>query len=145
MLKNEKKQEALVEMKQEDLVSLQKFMVRVESLGNFIWKASQRELNKLKSYLYEQTETAENITQMGWNRNGFYAFGNGVYYEGEFIKADDNGIVAGDVKATVTGEIVKQGKNKKVIVSKYKAKKGYRRKNGHRQPYTRVLIKAINA
>ena len=93
MLKNEKKQEALVEMKQEDLVSLQKFMVRVESLGNFIWKASQRELNKLKSYLYEQTETAENITQMGWNRNGFYAFGNGVYYEGEFIKADDNGIV----------------------------------------------------
>ncbi len=30
---------------------------------------------------------------MGWNRNGFYAFGNGVYYEGEFIKADDNGIV----------------------------------------------------
>ena len=38
-----------------------------------------------------------------------------------------------------------KGKNKKVIVSKYKAKKGYRRKNGHRQPYTRVLIKAINA
>ena len=48
------------------------------------------------------------------------------------------GIVAGDVKATVTGEIVKQGKNKKVVVLKYKAKKGYRRKQGHRQPYTRV-------
>ena len=49
------------------------------------------------------------------------------------------------ISPLITGEIVKQVRNKKVIVSKYKAKKGYRRKNGHRQPYTRVLIKAINA
>jgi len=47
--------------------------------------------------------------------------------------------------ATVTGEIVKQGKNKKIVVYKYKAKKGYRRKNGHRQAYTRVRITGINA
>ena len=71
--------------------------------------------------------------------------GSQVTFEDVLAVADDNGIVAGDVKATVTGEIVKQGKNKKVVVLKYKAKKGYRRKNGHRQPYTRVLIKAINA
>ena len=71
--------------------------------------------------------------------------GSQVTFDDVLAVSDDNGIVAGDVKATVTGEIVKQGRNKKVIVSKYKAKKGYRRKNGHRQPYTRVLIKAINA
>ncbi|MCQ2528114.1 MAG: 50S ribosomal protein L21 [Saccharofermentans sp.] len=60
--------------------------------------------------------------------------------------ADENGMKAGaDCKATVEGEIVKQGKNKKVVVLKYKAKKGYRRKNGHRQPYTRVRITSINA
>lgn len=47
--------------------------------------------------------------------------------------------------ANVTGEIVKQGKNKKIVVYKYKAKKGYRRKNGHRQAYTRVRITGINA
>lgn len=46
-----------------------------------------------------------------------------------------------DVK--VSGEIVKQGKQKKIVVFKFKAKKGYRRKSGHRQPYTRVSIKAI--
>ena len=58
--------------------------------------------------------------------------------------ADDNGIKAGaDLKAKVTGEIVKQGRNKKIVVLKYKAKKGYRRKQGHRQPYTRVRITAI--
>ena len=70
--------------------------------------------------------------------------GSQVTFEDVLAVSDDNGIVAGDVKATVTGEIVKQGKNKKVIVAKYKAKKGYRRKNGHRQPYTRVRISAIN-
>ena len=72
--------------------------------------------------------------------------GETVTFDEVLAVGGDDGITAGtDVKATVTGEIVKQGKNKKVIVSKYKAKKGYRRKNGHRQPYTRVLIKAINA
>ena len=68
--------------------------------------------------------------------------GSQVTFDEVLAVSDDKGIVAGDVKATVTGEIVKQGRNKKVIVSKYKAKKGYRRKNGHRQPYTRVLSSA---
>ena len=71
--------------------------------------------------------------------------GETVTFEDVLAVADDNGIKAGDVKATVSGEIVKQGKNKKVVVLKYKAKKGYRRKNGHRQPYTRVRITAVNA
>lgn len=44
---------------------------------------------------------------------------------------------------TVTGEVVKHGKQKKIIVYKYNAKKKYRRKQGHRQPYTKVLIKTI--
>ena len=47
--------------------------------------------------------------------------------------------------AKVTGKVIEQGKNKKIIVFKYKPKKRYRRKNGHRQPYTRVLIEKIEA
>jgi large subunit ribosomal protein L21 len=62
------------------------------------------------------------------------------------IGGDDKMVVGEALKAAkVTGEIVKQGKNKKIVVYKYKAKKGYRRKNGHRQPYTRVRITSINA
>ncbi len=45
--------------------------------------------------------------------------------------------------AVVEGEIVKNGKGKKIIVYKYNQKKNYRRKQGHRQPYTKVEIKKI--
>lgn len=47
--------------------------------------------------------------------------------------------------ATVSGKIVKQGKGKKIMIIKHKAKKGYRKRQGHRQPYTKVVIEAINA
>lgn len=46
--------------------------------------------------------------------------------------------------ATVTGTVVKQGRAKKLVVFKYKAKKNYRKKQGHRQPYTKIVIDGIN-
>ena len=45
--------------------------------------------------------------------------------------------------ATVEGEVVKHGKNKKIVVFKYNAKKKYRKTQGHRQPYTKVEITKI--
>lgn len=45
----------------------------------------------------------------------------------------------------VEGKVVAHGKGKKIVVFKYKAKKNYRRKQGHRQPYTKVEITAIKA
>jgi len=45
--------------------------------------------------------------------------------------------------AVVTAEVVKNGRAKKVIVYKMKPKKNYRRKQGHRQPYTQVKISRI--
>ncbi|MDR0847281.1 MAG: 50S ribosomal protein L21 [Lactobacillales bacterium] len=47
--------------------------------------------------------------------------------------------------ATVTGKVEKHGKQRKVVTFKYKPKKGSHRKQGHRQPYTKVVIEAINA
>lgn len=47
--------------------------------------------------------------------------------------------------ATVTAKVEKQGRQKKITVFKYKSKKNYHRKQGHRQPYTKVVIEAINA
>lgn len=47
--------------------------------------------------------------------------------------------------AVVSGKVIKNGKSKKIIVFKMKPKKGYRRKHGHRQPYTKVQIESIKA
>ena len=46
--------------------------------------------------------------------------------------------------AKIEGKILKQGKTKKIIVYKFKAKKKYRRTQGHRQPYTKVEITKIS-
>ncbi len=47
--------------------------------------------------------------------------------------------------AKVTGKVEKHGKQKKILVYKYRPKKKYRRKQGHRQPYTKVVISKIEA
>ncbi len=64
------------------------------------------------------------------------------------MTADDNGAVAvgSEVeKVVVTAEVVAHGKDKKIIVFKYKAKKNERKKQGHRQPYSTVKVTAIGA
>lgn len=60
----------------------------------------------------------------------------------------DEGVSIGTpvlTSAKVEGKVLKQGRGEKVIIYKYKSKKGYRRKKGHRQPFTRVEITSILA
>ena len=45
--------------------------------------------------------------------------------------------------AKVVAKVLKHGKQKKVVVFKYKPKKKYRKTQGHRQPYTKIVIKSI--
>ena len=45
--------------------------------------------------------------------------------------------------AKVVAKVIKHGKQKKVVVFKYKPKKKYRKTQGHRQPYTKIVIKSI--
>ncbi|MDI9476804.1 MAG: 50S ribosomal protein L21 [Natronincolaceae bacterium] len=47
--------------------------------------------------------------------------------------------------AKVEAKVVEQGKSKKIIVFKYKPKKDYRKKQGHRQLYTKLIVEKINA
>ena len=47
--------------------------------------------------------------------------------------------------AKVTLKVEENGKGKKIVVFKYKAKKNYRKKKGHRQPYTKVTVEKIEA
>ena len=61
---------------------------------------------------------------------------------GQAIYVEKLNVEAG---ATVEGTVEKHGKQKKVVTFQYKPKKHSHRKQGHRQPYTKVMIEAINA
>lgn len=74
--------------------------------------------------------------------------------EGETVVFDKVLLVTGDstqvgapylANVTVEGKVIKQGRGKKIIVFKMKPKKKYRKKQGHRQSYTKVEITKINA
>ena len=74
--------------------------------------------------------------------------GEAVKFDRVLAVIDDEGSVFGKPMiegATVSANVVKNGKSKKIRVYKMKPKKGYRKTQGHRQPYTKVQIEAINA
>ena len=94
IITNQFNHEQTVELKQEELVSLSKFRIRVESMGNFLWESGEQELFKLKNYLYHNTETCDEITQLGWQKRwGFFAWGNGGFANGNHHKVDEIGIL----------------------------------------------------
>lgn len=74
--------------------------------------------------------------------------------EGETVTFDKVLFVGGDETkvgsplvegATVTAKVETHGRGKKIVVFKFKRRKHYRRKQGHRQPFTKVVIEKINA
>ena len=72
--------------------------------------------------------------------------GKKVTFKEVVLVSDDKKVEVGApyIKgAKVEGKVVEHGKGKKIIVYKYKAKKNYRRTQGHRQPYTKVQITKI--
>ena len=76
------------------------------------------------------------------------AEGDEIVFDSVMALSSDNGFVAGTptvAGAKVTAKVLKNGKNKKIYVMKYKSKKNEKKKIGHRQPYTKVQIVKIEA
>ena len=80
------------------------------------------------------------VEKVNVEEGGIVTFDKVLFVGGEDVKVGSP-VVEG---ATVTGKVEKQGKDKKIIVFKYKAKKNNRKKQGHRQPYTKVTIEKIS-
>lgn len=90
---NEAGVEEVVKFQQSELVSFADFKRILESAGNYVWKVSAAEMTQLKTYLYEDTPSADEIRQLGWQKRwGFYAWGNGGMEGDKFVKADRFGI-----------------------------------------------------
>lgn len=81
------------------------------------------------------------VEKLGMEADEVVTFDKVLFVGGEMVKVGAP-TVAG---ATVTAKVVKEGKQKKIVVFKLKAKKNYRRKQGHRQPYTKLVVESINA
>ncbi len=108
----------------------------------------------------EGVETQMNAIIVTGGKQYKVAEGDVVYIEkldqeaGEAVKFDQVLAVIDGEKATfgtpvvegasVEATIVKNGKGKKIRIFKYNPKKGYRKRQGHRQPYTKVEIKKIS-
>ena len=74
--------------------------------------------------------------------------GTEISFDQVILVGDENGVKVGAPVvegAKVTAKVLKEGKGKKIYVMTYKPKKNEKRKLGHRQPYTKVEIAAINA
>ena len=77
-----------------------------------------------------------------------YEVGETVEFDEVLLVANDSDVKVGAptvANAKVSATIEDQNKDKKIIVYKYKPKKMYRKKQGHRQPYTLVNIDSISA
>ena len=74
--------------------------------------------------------------------------GDSVTFDEVLTGVKDDAVVVGKPVgegAKVTAKVEAQGKDKKILVFKYKAKSNYRRRQGHRQPFTKVVIEKIEA
>ncbi|MDQ0224719.1 MULTISPECIES: 50S ribosomal protein L21 [Metabacillus] len=81
------------------------------------------------------------VEKLGTEQGETVTFDKVLFVGGENVKVGSPTVDG----ATVTGKVEKHGRQKKITVFKYKAKKNYRKKQGHRQPYTKVVIDKINA
>ena len=83
----------IIELDMEVLTSSKSLRKKLLGIGNYIWMASDAELIKLQSYLAKVTETAVEIKQLGWQKEGFYAFSNGALEDSDWHPVDQMGIV----------------------------------------------------
>jgi DNA primase catalytic core len=90
---NEDGHKEVIEFKAKELISLAAFNERIESIGNFIWYAGEGHLKKLKGFLYKETQTAIEITQLGWQKkHKVWAWSNGLINGLDFVRVDKFGI-----------------------------------------------------
>lgn len=103
-------------------------MYAIIETGGKQFKVAEGDVLKVELLHAEAGETVEIDKVLLVNKDGQLTVGK-PYVEG----------------AKVTLKVEENGKGKKIVVFKYKAKKNYRKKKGHRQPYTKVTVEKIEA
>ena len=93
-IKNDRGTVREIEFRQEELISVARFKQRIESLGYFMFKGDPAKLDNLKEYLYSITDSATQISKLGWDpAQRIYAFGDAIFADGALHEVDELGIV----------------------------------------------------
>ena len=91
-LTNEIGAKTLIEVTIEEFVSLTRFNVITQSQGNYLFEGKDQHLMKLKRKLLNEEKPSKEIGVLGWQKEGFFAWANGLF-NGSFSETDDYGIV----------------------------------------------------
>lgn len=85
----------VLEFEMAEMVSVQKFQQAIESKGNYVFEGGINELIRLKRKWYDCTKYGKEIQRLGWQQDGFWAWGNGITnpVDGSFIPVDANGFL----------------------------------------------------
>lgn len=93
-LTNYKGFRVVVDFDMQEMTSLQAFRKNVEGRGNYLFWGTDIQFGKLKLKLYEETKTCMEIKNLGWQKEGFWAWSNGIIMpDGSFLPVDEYGIV----------------------------------------------------
>jgi DNA primase len=83
----------VVNLDMQEMTSLQAFQRSVEGKGNFMFTGMMSHFQKLKGKLYEETRTCTEIKNLGWQKEGFWAWANGITTpDGAFTPIDEYGV-----------------------------------------------------
>jgi DNA primase catalytic core len=93
LLKNNKNQSTIIEVDMESMVNPNKWMMFTEEKGNYLFWGTKHHFVKLKLKLYDDTIFCDDIENLGWQPQGFWAWADGVLHKNQFIPVDNYGIV----------------------------------------------------
>ncbi len=86
----------VVDFDMQEMTSVQAFQRNIEGKGNFLFWGSVGHFSKIKQKLYEDTRTCQEIKILGWQKEGFWAWSNGIISDGGFKEIDEYGVVVYD-------------------------------------------------
>lgn len=85
-------QETMISLNQEEMCKLDKFRMKVNIAGRYVWLGKIDGLMKVEEYICENVEDAQRIRNLGWQPQGFFAYGDGIYTD-SFLPVDEIGMV----------------------------------------------------
>ncbi|MEZ5045287.1 MAG: DNA primase [Saprospiraceae bacterium] len=92
-IENEYGRSAILNIPAASFTTLNEFKKEVERMGNYLFTGKTTDFDRIKSKIYANTPECFPLNIMGWNKKGFYVWGNGISHKGQFTPIDENGII----------------------------------------------------